>query len=201
MLYHYHCHRPWRFAPCPHRALSRCPLCVFDRVLPPPGFTPPGGGEKNRPSRVARGNSGRETRAWNERGLGTRIGRQFGGQRVTVAASVDGSALLLEIPCARSGSKDDGTQQQRIVAAPSDSEPRTGRPARLNTWEFAAVVATTLPLLRPSFSVPFSSVIRPTSGIYIYLSWIVRCVLRYIRDISRTREGGEKKFKKRKGSG
>lgn len=131
---------------------------------------------------------------------------------MTVAASVDGSSEIP--PCARSGSKDDGTQQQRIVAAPSDSEPRTGRPARLNTWEFAAVVATTLPLLRPSFSVPFSpdechpvSIVSPVEYIHIYIyiylgsfgvCWDRR---RYIRDISRTGEGGEKKFKRRKGSG
>lgn len=121
---------------------------------------------------------------------------------MTVAASVDGSSEIP--PCARSGSKDDGTQQQRIVAAPSDSEPRTGRPARLNTWEFAAVVATTLPLLRPSFSVPFSpdechpvSIVSPVEYIYIYIFILDRSVcagiVADIFGISRVREREERR--------
>lgn len=43
------------------------------------------------------------------------------------------------------GSKDDGTDG--TVAAPSDSKPRTGRPARLNTWEITADRRNFPPLL------------------------------------------------------
>lgn len=73
------------------------------------------------------------------------------GQRDSRRHSI-GSALLRDTCAPDRGSKDDGTQR-RVVAAPSDSKPRTGRPARLNTCQFAAAAAVaTLSCL---FSPPF----------------------------------------------
>lgn len=54
--------------------------------------------------------------------------------QATPGASVSrGRSTLLAIGGA--GSKDDGIYG--FVGAPSDSEPRTGRPGRLSTWEIA----------------------------------------------------------------
>lgn len=163
MLYHYHCHRPWRFAPCPHRVSAR-PLCFrrVDRVLPPPGFTPPVGGEEGEEARhrpaVACGNSPRTRRPRGALNLRRgRAGERMRGSCCPEIAPIRcgqgdsrrqwTAVLSSEIRALDRGSKDDGTQR-RVVAAPSDSKLRTGRPARLNTWEFAAAVAT---LFSPPF--------------------------------------------------
>lgn len=130
MLYHYHCHRPWRFAPCPHRLSRGTRFHPSDRrgvsrprrPIPERKFS-----KRNRPPVCNGGDLACISRADGRESPRKPRERRYAGTHAVHAADLSSST----------GSKDDGTHG--TVAAPSDSKPRTGRPTRLNTWEIAAL--------------------------------------------------------------
>lgn len=138
MLYHYHCHRPWRFAPVP--TVSRG-SCFRPSVSAKTAGSPE---EIRQPVRRDLAFSGcKQARGNQRRNRAIRRDRGARAARQPVHLSRATATLHLAAPpdlC--TGSKDDGTDG--TFAAPSDSKPRTGRPARLNTWEIAATDTTRL---------------------------------------------------------